>query len=94
MARSPVSILVGTAALVLAVVGTPRRLEGQSSGVLQATVRVVDYSNSLAALKTAQSTWAQAVRLQEKAVVRTAASARPEVIAVAEPMVVTINYLR
>ena len=95
MARSRVSFLVGTAALVLAVLALPRRLEAQSSGVLQATVRVVDYGSSLAALRAAQSTWAQAARPQDKVAVKSPAPAEySKAELTSEPMVITINYLR
>jgi hypothetical protein len=104
MARSRVSFLVGTVALVVAVLAMPGRLEGQSTGVLQTTVRVVDYSSSLAALKAAQSAYAPAAQLHH--VAKSEFFALPVVEAVAlpvkhpnaeltsEPLVVTISYLR
>lgn len=106
MARSNVSFLVGTVPLVVAVLGMPGKLVAQSTGVLQATVRVVDYGSSLGALKAAQSTWAQAAQPQENVAPKTTIPASAQVLAVApraeysqaeltaEPKVVTINYLR
>jgi hypothetical protein len=50
-----VSFPVVMLALVAALTGAPTCLEGQSRGVLQATVRVVDYRPSLTPLEAART---------------------------------------
>lgn len=99
MSRFTISIPVGIMALALALAGTPGWLEGQSTGVLQATARVVDYHPSLASLKVART----AVRAHHSprkrafgpAVVDVAHPQTPSHPALrSEPIVVTINYLQ
>jgi hypothetical protein len=104
MARSPVAISVGAVALALALMGTPGPLEAQSSGVLQATVRVTDFRSSLAALNAAQAA-AGGATLRHATSSKPGASA-PALIQVvstpvegrrretpSEPVLVTIAYL-
>jgi hypothetical protein len=105
MARSAVVKSVGIAVLTLALLTLPGTLKAQSTGVLQATVRVVDYGTSLSALKVAQAAAVRSARLdQSSAQDGDFAPALVEVAARtgnglndglwSEPVVVTISYLR
>lgn len=104
MARSPVAISVGAVALALALLGTAGPLEAQSTGVLQATVRVTDFRGSLAALNAAQAAAAGAtLRHAASSKPGTSAPALIQVVsnpvesrrreAASEPVLVTIAYL-
>jgi hypothetical protein len=86
MARSCVSISVGFATLILALLGSPGTLWGQSTGVLQATVRVVDYSPSLRALQEARTAAERETLARQTLPPRRSGQHL-------QPMTVTISYL-
>jgi hypothetical protein len=105
MARLDVSKSVGIAVLAVALLSVPGALEAQSTGVLQATVRVVDYGASLSALKVAQAAAVTAARPPQNSPER--GPFAPALVEVAarpgnhlngerrsDSVVVTISYLR
>lgn len=104
MARSRFAITVGSPVLLVALLSTPGTLQAQSTGVLQASVRVVDFGASVAGLQAARAAVTSTPWFAESPAARPFVQPVVEVTEPAgdhrtaalrsDPVQVTINYLR